>query len=117
MSEEISTENNSKFNTQGQADMKRTILDDLIKFPWWVNFVLALAIFVGLKYLLPNIAFENPFLHGISQSLPKLASLFGIVLVLVAVLSLYNSWRKGELLDTQISIKSIQQLSWKDLNF
>jgi len=97
--------------------MKRTILDDLITLPWWVNLVLALLVYLGLRYLLPYYAFQNPFLHIIARMSQGIAGLFAMLLVLVTALSLYHSWRKGELLDTQSSIKSIQQLSWKDFEF
>ena len=97
--------------------MKRTIVDDLVALPWWSNLVLALVVYIGLRFLLPGIALQSPLLRGISLLLPQLAWLFAGLLVFIAFVSLYHKWQRGELLDSQTSIKTIKALSWKDFEY
>jgi restriction system protein len=96
---------------------KRSILDDLITLPWWVNLVLAAVVYVGLKYYLPTTEFSSPAIQSMSKAFSGFAGLIASLFVLIAAISAYHAWRKGELLDRQTSVKSIKALGWKDFEY
>ncbi len=80
--------------------------------PWWVNLILATIVYVALKFWVPTIEFTNPVFKGLAGAAPSIAGLFAIILIGIALISAFHSWRKGELLESQTSVKSIKNLSW-----
>lgn len=93
---------------------RKTILDDLALLPWWVNVILAAAVFLAFRYWIPLIDFQNPFLKGITIALPKLAPVIAGILCIVAAISAFNGWRKGELLERQTGIGTLRTISWRE---
>jgi len=96
---------------------KKTILDDLVTLPWWFNLILAAVTYFSLTYWLPTVEFKSPIFHGMANALPNMAGVFSIIFIIVAAVSAFHSWRKGELIESQTSVKSIQSLSWKDFEY
>src|SRR5208283_3154249 len=78
-----------------------SILDDLARYPWWVNVILAVIVYFSLKYWIPTIEFQNPFYAGIAKGAHVLAPTLAGILLLPAAVSAINSWRKGRLLEKQ----------------
>lgn len=98
--------------------MKRSsLLDDLILLPWWFSIILACIAYVGLRHWLPIIELSSPALQGMARGLSSSASFIAGIFMFTAALSAFHSWRKGELLNRQTSVKSIQNLPWKDFEF
>jgi restriction system protein len=95
----------------------RTILDDILDFPWWINLLLAAVVYAGLKYYLPSIEFKSPAFQSFGKAISQSAGLFAGIFILGAAFSAYHAWRRGELLERQTSIKSIKALSWKDFEY
>jgi restriction system protein len=91
-----------------------SILDDLVKFRWWVNVILAFFVYILLKYLIPAITFQAPLFKGIAKATPNIASFLALILLFVAAISAFNAWRKGELLDRQKGIPTLRQISWRE---
>jgi restriction system protein len=91
-----------------------SILDDLALLPWWINVILAAAVFLSFKYWIPTISFQNPFLKGIARALPAYARIFGGMLLFIAGLSAFNAMRKSKLLDRQTGIKTLRAISWQE---
>jgi len=96
---------------------KKSILDDLITLPWWLNLIVAAVVYFGLKYYVPTIEFKSPAFQVFGKSFPNVAGLFASIFVLTAAISAFHAWRKGELLDRQTSVKSIKDLPWKDFEY
>lgn len=96
------------------ARRSRTILDDLVLLPWWINVILAAVVYLSFKYWIPSIAFQYPFYKGIAIALPSFAPVAGGLLLLVAALSAFNARRKGRLLERQNGIESIRTVSWQE---
>lgn len=96
---------------------KSSILDDLATLPWWLNLILAVVAYFTLKYGVPTVEFKSPIFQGIASALPNMAGMFAAIFCMVAATSAFHSWRKGELLESQTSIKSIQSLSWKEFEY
>ena len=96
---------------------KRSLVDDLIILPWWFNLALAAVVYAFLKFWLPTIEFHSPVFRGFATAIPNMAGIFASVLVFAAVMSAFHSWRKGDLLNKQTSIRSVRKLPWKDFEF
>ena len=94
-----------------------SVFDDLITLPWWFNLCLAIGAYVSLKYWVPNLDFENPVIRAFAAIAPHYAGLVAALLVFIAAISAFHSWRKGELLESRTSVRSIQDLSWKDFEY
>jgi len=58
--------------------------------------------------------FESALFKGIATGLPHVAPMLALVLLVPAPISAFNSWRKRKLLDTQKSVATIRDLSWKE---
>ncbi len=91
-----------------------SILDDLALYPWWVNVILAVVVYLSLKYWIPTIEFQNPFYAGIAKGVHVLAPTLAGILLLPAAVSAINSWRKGRLLQRQKGIGSIRSIAWRE---
>lgn len=96
---------------------KRTILDDLVTLPWWFNLILSAVTYFSLKYWLPTVEFKSPIFQGMTSAFPNMAGMFAAIFIMLAVVSAFHSWRKGELIESQTSVKSIQSLSWKEFEY
>ncbi len=96
------------------ARRSKTILDDLALLPWWVNIILAAVVFLSFKYWVPSISFQNPFVEGIAIALQSLAPIVAGLLCIVAAISAFNAWRKGELLERQTGIGTLRMIRWRE---
>ncbi len=91
-----------------------SILDDLALLPWWVNVILAVTVYLSLKYWIPTIKFQNIFYAGTAKAAPGLAPFLAGIMPIPAAISAFNSWRKGQLLERQKGIGSIRSISWRE---
>jgi restriction system protein len=96
------------------AKRNDNFLELLSQCPWWVSVVLSSVVYIAFRFIVPTIEFTNLFLKGIAGAAPALAFPFGIVLLLPAPLSFYNSLQKKKLLNKQSDLDSIKSLSWKE---
>ncbi len=60
-------------------------------FPWWLHVLLAIFLYIGCKYILPDLLAQNTFLHGLGEVAPTIAPIGAIVFLLLAANALYNS--------------------------
>jgi restriction system protein len=98
----------------GMANRNGSILDDLALLPWWVDVILAVIVYLSMKYLIPAIKFQNPFYAGMAKAAPGLATVIAGIILATAAVSAINSWRKGQLLERQKGIGSIRSISWQE---
>ncbi len=89
------------------AKRNGSILDDLALYPWWVNVILAVIVYLSMKYWIPTIEFQNTFYAGMAKVAPVLAPFLAGIILVPAAVSAINSWRKGQLLERQKRIGSI----------
>lgn len=66
----------------------------LIKFPWWVDLILAAAVYYIFKYWLPTVHLQNYTLNRFVHALPQFAEIFAAILVVNAIFSAYHSWKR-----------------------
>ncbi|MFO8083343.1 MAG: restriction endonuclease [Desulfobacterales bacterium] len=91
-----------------------SVLDEFVKFPWWVSVILSVVVYLSFTYLLPLVAFQNFLFKGIAEMMTSLAPALAGLLLLVAGVSAFDAWRKGQLIDRQKGTGSLQAVSWKD---
>lgn len=89
-------------------------MDDLVLLPWWTNIILAIVVFLSFKYWIPSIAFQSPFYRGIAMALSSFAPIAGGMLLLIAAISAYNAFRKGNLLERQTGVGELRTMSWRE---
>jgi restriction system protein len=94
------------------AKRNGSLLDDLALLPWWVNVVLAVIVYLSMKYWIPTIKFQNFFYAGTAKAAPGLAPFLAGIILVPAAVSAFNSWRKGQLLEKQKGIGSIKSITW-----
>ena len=92
---------------------QQSILEILVHCPWWVSAAVALFVYVTLAIVLPGIAVDNIFFRAIVSSMPQAASYVASLFLIPIRFSIFNSWRKRQLVDRQTGIQSIRTLSWK----
>lgn len=90
------------------------LLDLLAELPWWISVVLAALVYVFLKFALPLIHFENPFIQAFSKVLPNLSGIFAFLFLVGAFISFLGSLRRKKLLSKIDKMESIRQLSWQE---
>ncbi|MGB3221563.1 MAG: hypothetical protein WBB23_02065 [Desulforhopalus sp.] len=60
------------------------------RIPWWINILLATGSYCGLKYIVPELHFTQPFLQSLAQAAPTFAPLATIPFLLLAAKQLYD---------------------------
>jgi restriction system protein len=75
---------------------KRSVADDLILGPWWINLALAVIAYVVL-----------------SRVMPTLAPLVCFILIAFAAISALRALANRQMLDRQTGIESLRELPWK----
>lgn len=96
---------------------KTSGFDLLVGLPWWVSCILAGIAYIGLKYILPGLTFENPLPSALATAAPNLALAVTLLFVFAAVLSGFLQYKKGRLVDSQTGRASIRSLSCKQFEF
>ena len=104
------------------ARSKGLILEifDLFKIlPWWISVVFAGIFYIALKDWFPSCQFEKSaiLLKGFQPVAPLFAPWAAGFFLLAAAISVFNSWRKKQLLEKQSGIDSIRELHWKDFEY
>jgi restriction system protein len=93
---------------------KRSILHELLQSPWWISAILAIAIYVGLGFIIPGFEISNMFLGGIAKAAPALAPIIALGLGFIALFSTLLTLNCRRLLDSQSSIEEIRNLDWRE---
>lgn len=65
----------------------------LIKTPWWVDFLLAGAVYYLLKNWVPTVYLQNFRLNQFIHALPQFAEIFAGILVVNGIISFVHSMR------------------------
>lgn len=76
------------------SEGKRTIFSK-----WWVSVLLAITVYMGLKYLVPGLFQEDSPLFKICQTAPNFAPLASIPFLLLAAKQLYDTELPQEEID------------------
>lgn len=91
--------------------------DTLIMLPWQISAALAVAAFVGLRWVLPTIVFENSFFSSLAKVASGLSWFALIGFGVIAGLSKLIAAKKRALLDGQRDLESLGALSWQQFEW
>ncbi len=89
------------------------LLELLVELPWWVSITVGTVVYVGLRFVIPAITFENQIFKALAPVAPAVAWM-AVLFLLPAVFSFFNTKRKRRLLDSQENLNSIRSLSWRE---
>lgn len=90
------------------------LLDVLAELPWWISVVLAVLVYVFLKFILPSIHFGNPFIQAYANASPNLSGIFAFLFLVGAFMSFIGGMRRKKLLNNIDKMESIRNLSWQE---
>ncbi len=96
------------------ARRRHSIARNAAIVPWWLYCIFAVVAFFAIQYLMAGLEGGGSFPKSIAGAVRPIAYLISGILLVMAALSAYHAWRKGELLDSQTSINTIRSLPWKD---
>jgi len=100
-----------------------SLIEDLMKAPWWISAILAGISYLCLKFLVPSILQNSAGLlnQGLAKAAPSLAAIVSLVFVFTGILSVIkrkkedeNAGRKRELFKRQKSLPDISALKWRE---
>jgi len=89
-------------------------LDLLVSCPWWVSVLASGIAFVFLKFIVPSINFENPFMNGVFKGLSGVAFPVALLLLIPAPISMLKTWQKKRLLDSQRNLETLRKKNWRE---
>jgi restriction system protein len=95
------------------ARKNRSILNELVRFPWWVSAGLALLVYVVLSSFAPSLNSGRTLFTPLVALMRSMAPVAAFALLIVAALSVLNQFRKGKLLERQTGLDSVGELSWR----
>jgi hypothetical protein len=78
-----------------------TILNLLVKCPWWASVVASGAAYVALKFILPSIDFGRTMANSFAKGISGWAPFVSTVLLIPAPLAALNSFLKERRRDRQ----------------
>lgn len=89
----------------------------LIQAPWQVSAALAVAVFVGLRWVLPAVTKTDVFTAAVVSAAVRLAWLPSLILGMFAVISAVLAKRKRALLDRQENLTTLRELDWQQFEW
>jgi len=95
------------------AHRNRKILDNPMKFPWWVSAILAGAVYVLSVYVLPGVTLASPILRDLPSGIARVGPTLSLLLLIVAAVSALFQFRRGRLLERKTGHGSVGALSWR----
>jgi restriction system protein len=87
--------------------------DVLLKSPWWVSVVLALVVFVGMRWIAPAVIGDTQIGRGIGMAVAKMAPWPAVFFLMLAAGSALFAAKNRKLVDGQTSLESLRNVSWK----
>jgi len=96
------------------ARKDESLLNLLVRLPWWVSLALAAGLLVLSQFVLPLFSFDNPIIGAMWHAGQYFGPLFAVILVSVSVNSAIMSWRNSRMLDAQNSLETVKDLAWRD---
>jgi restriction system protein len=90
-----------------------SILNELVRFPWWVSAGLAGVVYGVSIFVLPEFTLSSPVLKNLPSGLARVGPFVSLLLLGVAAVSAFFQFRKGKLLEQQTGLDSVRELSWR----
>jgi len=90
-----------------------SILNLLVRLPWWVSIAAAFASYIVLEWLFPIIKVDHFFMKGVMNAFHSLAPVVAFILLMTACLSAISRKKKKALFHRQKDIKTVNALNWR----
>lgn len=90
------------------------LLRELAGLPWWVSLVVAVVVYVAIRWVLPEFAGRSAALHAVGEALRDKAWMFALPFVIVAGVAAFNGRYRRQLLDAQTGLETLRALTWQD---
>jgi len=88
-----------------------SILAGLTRLPWWANVILAIVVYLCLKYLAPALNFGNAFYAWTAKASGGLAPFCAAAMLVPKAISILNNRRREKLPEGQSESRSILSMS------
>ncbi|MFT2091245.1 restriction endonuclease [Paraglaciecola sp. 2405UD69-4] len=93
---------------------KPSLLKEFSYLPWWVSVIAGVAVYAGLRFVIPNLASENPILSVFANTAQNAAWVFACLFLIPAISSIFNQQKRKLLIKEQNSIDTLRDTSWSD---
>lgn len=67
----------------------------LTEMPWWVSVIVALFVYIFVRFLIPEIEFKNPGFSAFADGLGNSAHMVALIFLIPAPVAAYKAWEKG----------------------
>lgn len=91
-----------------------SLLKELSYLPWWVSAIVSICVYVGLKFVIPNLLGENPILSAFATTAQNAAWVIACLFLIPAISSIFNHQKRKQLIKKQSSIDTLRETSWSD---
>jgi len=96
---------------------RESIFEIMAMCPWWVTVAASSIAYVVLRNVLPHVhtgdKLAEPFAKSLGQLAYRSAPYVAFLLLIPLPFSLFNTWQRKRILETQTGLKSIRDLDWK----
>jgi restriction system protein len=93
---------------------KNHFLVELSRLPWWVSGILAVAVFVAVRWVGPALADSKPILVPLASAFANNALWIACIFLIPIPFSLATAFRRRRLAATQPRLDAINALPWQD---
>lgn len=89
------------------------VMDILELCPWWVSVIFSIVVMALIRFVIPLLGRDHPFLSPLAQTLANQYWWVGAVFLIPGVISYVHSRQRARLLDSCEGLASIRNLHWK----
>lgn len=91
-----------------------SVFDLIAELPWWVGVILAVVIYVAIRYALPALSSSSQIVHALARGIVPVAWVFTLPFLIAAGVSAFHQLSHRRLLDSQSNLDSIRALPWQE---
>ncbi|OPY05601.1 MAG: Restriction endonuclease [Syntrophorhabdus sp. PtaB.Bin184] len=89
------------------------LVEDLIEARWWWSVIVAFLALIFLKAFFPAMIGGSPLLAPIGRLASSFSWWVFLFFLMVAGIAALRAWKRGELFNSQTSVRTLQDLSWR----
>jgi len=82
--------------------------------PWWVSVIAGISVYVGLKFVFPNLEISNLYISSFAAAAQNVAGMLASLFLIPAISSIFMGNKRKQLIKQQSSIETLRETSWSD---